>query len=302
MAVSVRIEDEAFSDARIVALGDLAGYSTYEALGRMAHVWRLCTQRKLYVLSEVMVRACLGPNGVDAIVGAELAERVEGGIRIRGTEGRIEWLEEKRSTAKAGGDMRAATAEREGGKFVKTPDSKSANRGTLDQRTPAPPAPHQHPLVDSPALTSAPAPAPAPHHLITQGGGVEIDFAETPGEGAVLRAAAEQGWHAEGSEKARLRDLAAKRAPDPEELRAAVLATTEAGTPCFAYLLRILEGNRRPGRQRAPPTERLTGKAANVRAAIAAADPNMFLASNPRKMRERAERLAKEAEAANAEQ
>lgn len=103
MAASVRLDDVAFSDLRIEMLGDLAGYNRFEALGRLAHLWRICTQRSLYVISDVQVAACLGPKGVEAILAAELGERVEGGIRIKGTQGRIEWLMNLKANASAGG-------------------------------------------------------------------------------------------------------------------------------------------------------------------------------------------------------
>lgn len=103
MAANVRIEDEAFGDPRIEALGTIAGYNRYEALGRLAHLWRVCTQREAYILSDVQISGCLGAKGPEALIGAELGERVEGGIRIKGTEGRIEWLQKLRASAKAGG-------------------------------------------------------------------------------------------------------------------------------------------------------------------------------------------------------
>src|SRR5687767_12450297 len=95
----------AFADARIELLGDVAGYNRFEALGRLAHLWRVCTQRKAYVVSTSLVIATLGPKGVEALLESELGERAdEGRIRVRGTEGRIEWLEAKKRAAAAGGE------------------------------------------------------------------------------------------------------------------------------------------------------------------------------------------------------
>lgn len=111
---SVRIEESAFSDARIDLLGTLAGYNRYEALGRLANLWRLCTQRGLYVISEALVRATLGENGVDAILGSELGERCEHGIRVRGTQGRIEWLNDLKTRSRRGGLTRSNNALRQG--------------------------------------------------------------------------------------------------------------------------------------------------------------------------------------------
>lgn len=174
MAVSVRIEDEAFSDARIAALGELAGYNAYEALGRMSHLWRLCTQRRLYVVSEVMVRACLGSNGVEAIVGAELGERTEAGIRICGTQGRIEWLDEARNTAKAGGQARASTA-------IRGPDGKmlSNQNGDLTHFNPANASDSQPAGPATPAVSSVPAPAPVPSPALKQEQSIAPDGARS---------------------------------------------------------------------------------------------------------------------------
>jgi hypothetical protein len=110
MAASVRIDNDAFVDPRVELLGDLAGYNRYEALGRLAHLWRVCTDRQQHVVSEAIVRSCLGAAGVDALLQSELGERHPDGIRVRGTQGRIEWLEAKRTAARAGGAAKAARA------------------------------------------------------------------------------------------------------------------------------------------------------------------------------------------------
>jgi uncharacterized phage protein (TIGR02220 family) len=110
---SVRIEDEAFADVRVELLGTVAGYNRFEALGRLAHLWRLCTQRETHVVSEAIVVATLGERGVEALLASELGERVltpgepsdsQMAIRVRGTAGRIEWLSALRSASKAGGE------------------------------------------------------------------------------------------------------------------------------------------------------------------------------------------------------
>lgn len=149
MAASVRFEDEAFSDGRYDHLASLLGANRYEAMGRCAYLWRQCTQEQVYVLPESFVRVYVDP---DKLCEARLGERVDGGIRIKGTDGRIEWLAEKRATSAAGGRARAAKAMREGGRFTSTPPA-------------SPGETHQHSTRTPPALTSAPAPAPAPAQL-----------------------------------------------------------------------------------------------------------------------------------------
>lgn len=146
MAASVRIEDEAFADARVELLGTLAGYSRYEALGRLAHLWRICTQRQMHVVSEAIVNACIGPAGVQHMLDAELADRGAGGIRIRGTSGRIEWLGDLKAKRQQAGKARAASGLRDGaGRLLA-----------------AGPAHAGHDSSTQPAESSAPAPAPAP--------------------------------------------------------------------------------------------------------------------------------------------
>lgn len=106
MAASVRIEDEAFNDPRIELLGSLSGYNRFEALGRLAHLWRACTQRETYIIDDIWVISCLGDKGPEALVKAGLAERVADGLRVKGTEGRIEWLKKLRTNSKKGGEAR----------------------------------------------------------------------------------------------------------------------------------------------------------------------------------------------------
>lgn len=107
MAVSVRIEDEAFSDRRYGVLARILGLPDADcARGKMAAVWRQCTQQQTHILSGEMVREVLGENGPDALIISELGEVVDGGIRICGTRGRIEWLARLRKNGKKGGRPR----------------------------------------------------------------------------------------------------------------------------------------------------------------------------------------------------
>lgn len=107
MAASVRIDGEAFTDPRLEVLGSIAGYNRHEALGRLALLWATCTDRETKILAESFVIGCLGPKGVEALLQAGLGEKNCAGIRIKGTEGRIEWLAKRRAAAKTGGDGNA---------------------------------------------------------------------------------------------------------------------------------------------------------------------------------------------------
>jgi hypothetical protein len=106
---SVRIEDEAFSDERFCVLANACQLADEDhARGKMAKVWRACTARQSHTLPESIVVSILGPNGPAALVSAELGEVTDGGVRICGTRGRIEWLGKLRKNARKGGKAKAA--------------------------------------------------------------------------------------------------------------------------------------------------------------------------------------------------
>lgn len=89
MPPNVKILGRAFSDPRFRLMGKLMGSDEFSALGRMAYLWQFCTERQTYILPEKLVEMVVD---VEAMVVADLGERVEGGIRIRGAEGKIEWF------------------------------------------------------------------------------------------------------------------------------------------------------------------------------------------------------------------
>jgi uncharacterized phage protein (TIGR02220 family) len=159
MAASVRIEDEAFSDVRYIELAQYAGLADADhARGKMEHLWRQCTLEGVYELPAAVVSHYLGPNGVDAIVRARLGALSRGGrVRIRGTQGRIEWLNRLRENGKRGGRPKGSTKPK--GSSVGSPSGYSSAN---------PPAP-------------APAPAPAP---------METGETETMSAGATAPSAA----------------------------------------------------------------------------------------------------------------
>jgi len=141
MAASVRIEDEAFADTRYDELAAYAGLQDADhARGKMAWLWRQCTIEQTHFLPAFVVRKHLGPDGVDALVRARLGVAVDGDrVRIRGTKGRIEWLQKLRENGKKGGRPPRVRAKPSGSAVAKPSGISELN----------PPAP-------------APAPAPAP--------------------------------------------------------------------------------------------------------------------------------------------
>lgn len=154
---SVRIEDDAFGDLRYERLARECGLADADhARGKMARLWRQCTAEKRYSLAVEDVQAVLGDNAVTGLVASRLGEVVNGGIRIKGTKGRIEWLEKLRKNGKFG---------KLGGRPTKV--SKQNPRGYPDGfRELTPPSP-----------VSSPSPSPSPVSVPAQ--------AETPEKGPV---------------------------------------------------------------------------------------------------------------------
>lgn len=97
----ISVEQIALVDPRIELLGTLLGTSRYDALGRMVWVWNQCLEKTTYTLSARIVGALMGrPDGASLLIESDLAEAAEGDfVRIRGTEGRVEWLGRKRDCA-----------------------------------------------------------------------------------------------------------------------------------------------------------------------------------------------------------
>lgn len=158
MSASVRIEDEAFADQRYERLAVLAGLADADhARGKMAKIWRQCTIEKRYVLDELDIQVVFGKDGASHLISARLAEQTDDGYRIKGTAGRIEWLDDFRAQAENGGKARAATAERgPDGRMLPKPSSpagqpdrqiypaESSETSQLDQRHPAASSAHAH--------------------------------------------------------------------------------------------------------------------------------------------------------------
>ena len=104
MAASVRLEDFTFSDPRVKRLGRLIGSDVFGALGRLAFVWRYCCEMQVYAVGATTLADLTDCDDFGAhLVAAGLAEEVGDLLRVKGLEGRIEWLTEKREAAKRGG-------------------------------------------------------------------------------------------------------------------------------------------------------------------------------------------------------
>ncbi len=111
MTAPVRIDAEAWSDLRFATLARILGYTDRDlALVKVARIWSWQTEHytpdaPTYVVDQDTVDSALGDGGAVALVRARLAEEVPDGYRIRGSEGRIEWLWHRRKASKRGGAM-----------------------------------------------------------------------------------------------------------------------------------------------------------------------------------------------------
>lgn len=103
------LTDSRFTELGMILLGDKAGsgYGCHAlGLGVMIHVWNECTERGCHALHDVTLGAiqiqlglnCGSLGSAICIVG--LGERTadEAMVRIKGTTGRVEWLEESRKS------------------------------------------------------------------------------------------------------------------------------------------------------------------------------------------------------------
>ena len=101
----VNVEQQALTDARFKRLGELLGGDHRLALGHMIYIWNECQERDTYTLSNDELRLLSGvENFASALVQAGLGTKVKGGrTRIKGTNGRIEWLAKARQNGRKGG-------------------------------------------------------------------------------------------------------------------------------------------------------------------------------------------------------
>lgn len=149
MGASVRLEQQALTDVRFALLGKALAPSLSQAhahalgMGIMAQVWSYCTDRNRSAISlaEAELLVC-HQQAASLLVASDLAELGEGcggnqgrDLRIKGTTGRIEWLDKKRKAAQKGGLNKAA-------KRLALPDPSAKPSVGLHSCPPAPaPAP-----------------------------------------------------------------------------------------------------------------------------------------------------------------
>jgi hypothetical protein len=143
---SVTMDAEMFDDLRFDRLARLAGLADGDhARGKFARIVKWNTDHFDewgYVVPTWVVDQVLGDRGADALIGSMLAEYLEDGLRLRGSDGRVEWYARLRNTRVSGGVARERTAAR-------TSDGKFVSRTTLTQHdlqqdASKTPAAHEH--------------------------------------------------------------------------------------------------------------------------------------------------------------
>jgi hypothetical protein len=163
MTAPFRLDGWTFSSSAFDVLGEVAGYNAHEARGRWARAGSEATERQSYVFSEASIRGMFGPRGVEALLAAELAERVDGGLQMLRMDGSIEWYGELADKRRRAGQARASNARRdERGRLLpaSTPSTPPAHAGVLDQRTPSvqPSQPSAPDLVPDPVQSGTHTP------------------------------------------------------------------------------------------------------------------------------------------------
>lgn len=109
---SVNLEFAAYLDPRFTVLGNLSGRSRFDAIGRMGAIWVYCVEKCQAVLPIAVIDALVEIEDYwKWIVEAGLAELTsDQSIRVKGTEGRIEYLslarERQKNASKAAAEKR----------------------------------------------------------------------------------------------------------------------------------------------------------------------------------------------------
>lgn len=149
---SVSVEFSAYLDPRFTLLGSLSGKTRFDAIGRMGAIWIYCIEKCQATHPAAMIDALAEMPGYSQwMVDAALAERADGDqIRIKGTEGRIEWLEQARYRQRKATKAAAAAAEKK--RQSKSEDRKPKIDPILDPKSDPISAP---PLESSSASTPA---------------------------------------------------------------------------------------------------------------------------------------------------
>lgn len=124
----INIDAKALMDPRFKALGKLLGGNQFTALGYMVHIWHYCTERQAYFVDKETIGLLTDREDFsELLLKADLAEEENGKLRIRGIEGRIEWLTNLRENGKKGGRPKKEPTQKPDGYDEPKPEGKPSS-------------------------------------------------------------------------------------------------------------------------------------------------------------------------------
>lgn len=181
MTAAVRIEASEWGELRYVTLARLMGLADADhALIKAARIraWQTehyTPEAPTYVVDPDIVESALGAGGAAALVRARLAAEHPDGLHILDSEGRVEWLWQRRQASAKGGEATARKA-RAGSKPAPAPQvSRSASFGDpRDNDRPAGPGHSQ------PEPGPVPGPKPSPLTLLPEEEDLSLSSAIPP--------------------------------------------------------------------------------------------------------------------------
>jgi hypothetical protein len=173
MGASVTLADESFTDDRIGDLAELLNVSRYEALGRLAFVWKQATVMGVSALTPSLIAKHIDPQ---KLIDSDMGWAIEGGrIELRGGAERLLWLKNKRDSGREHGP-KGAEFGKLGGRPPKTPTK--PGKGVSVERGVG--------VRNNPPSASAPAPAQEDISLVPAEPEPTDSFAEQPLEALEL--------------------------------------------------------------------------------------------------------------------
>lgn len=160
----INVEDDYWSDPRREILARLVG-DQERADGRMLRAWRVA--QGFWKKDELIPPRMWDTGGFDGILEADLAEKRDGGIYVRGAEGHFGWLESRARAGQKGGKRSGETRKKKAA--AKEPNEANpkqieANASSLGSKPEAntKPLPLPLPLLSSPpASNEAGVPPPS---------------------------------------------------------------------------------------------------------------------------------------------
>lgn len=111
----INIEESLYRDTRWLRLVAKVGCE-YKALGMITTAWTLAQR---HWLAKGMVPEKVWPKDLDLLIEFELANRIEGGVYVKGSKTAFKWLEQRSAAGRSGGKKTQSVVKRSlNGRFV----------------------------------------------------------------------------------------------------------------------------------------------------------------------------------------